>query len=112
MECRRRLDEEVSLFLMPCIPSGAAVRKTVLQSAPRSAMRSFLRARERKKDYNHFTRLINIENRKIDKKVQEMKNIQLKISEYQKKVKSKRENYEILMREVRTKEDEIQSKID
>ena len=65
-----------------------------------------------KKDYNHFTRLINIENRKIDKKVQEMKNIQLKISEYQKNVKSKRENYEILMREVRTKEDEIQSKID
>ena len=57
MECRRRLDEEVSLSLMPCIPSGAAVPKTVLQSAPRSTMRSIFYAyiQSRMSEvYNHF----------------------------------------------------------
>jgi chromosome segregation ATPase len=64
-----------------------------------------------KSDYRTFTRLINIENRKIDKKVQELKNVQTKIIEYQNNVKEKREGYDIVQAEFRTKEEEIESKI-
>jgi len=65
-----------------------------------------------KNDYRHFTRLLNIENKKIDKKLQEKKNIQTKIIEYQNNVKQKKEGYEILQTEFRTKEEEIESKIE
>ena len=65
-----------------------------------------------KSDYRTFTRLINIENRKIDKKVQELKNVQTKIVEYQNNVKQKKEGYEIVQAKFRTKEEEIESKID
>ena len=64
-----------------------------------------------KKDYKYFTRLINKENRKIDKKVLEKTNIQEKIEEYQKNIKVKKEGYEVLQKKIRKKEDEIQSKI-
>ena len=65
-----------------------------------------------KKDYNHFTRLINIENKKIDKKVLEMKNIQEKISEYQINLKLNKESFDLLQKEIHKKKNEIQSKID
>ena len=64
-----------------------------------------------KKDYKNFTRLLDIENRKIDKKVQEMKNIQEIIGEFQKDVKQKKEGIELLQKEIRTKEEEIENKI-
>ena len=65
-----------------------------------------------RKDFNHFTRLLDIEHRKIDKKVLEMKNIQEKIGEYQKDVKIKREGIAQLQKEMRIKEEEIENKIE
>ena len=64
-----------------------------------------------RKDFKNFTRLLDIENRKIDKKVQEMKNIQEKIGEYQKNVKIKKEGITLLQKQMRTKEQEIEGKI-
>ena len=64
-----------------------------------------------KKDYKYFTKLINIENRKIEKKEQEKRNIQSKIVEYQKNVKEKKEKYEMIQNENRSKEEELEKKI-
>ena len=65
-----------------------------------------------KKDYRYFTHLLEIENKKIDKKIQEKEIIQSKIVEYQKNVKEKKEGFDILQTEFRTKEEEIKNKID
>ena len=65
-----------------------------------------------KKDYRYFTRLLNIENRKIERKEQEMKNIQKKIGEYQQNVKQKKEGFDIHQNEVREKLDKIEYKIE
>ena len=63
-------------------------------------------------DYKQFTKLLNIENRKIEKKVLDLKTIQTKIKDYQKNIKEKKEDFEEHQNEIRTIVDEIELKID
>ena len=64
-----------------------------------------------KSDYKYFTKILNHENKKIEKKEQEKKNIQTKIIEYQKKAKEQKEGYEMLQTEIRSTEEELEKKI-
>ena len=65
-----------------------------------------------KSDYKQFTKMLNIENRKIEKKVQELKTIQSKIVEHQKNIRDKKEKYEEHQKEIRDIVDEIEIKIE
>ena len=65
-----------------------------------------------REDDRNFTRLINRENKKIDFKVQEMKNVQAQIAECQNQIKEIKEKYDKLQNEIREHEEEMNDKID
>ena len=65
-----------------------------------------------REDDRHFTKLLNKENKRIEIKVQEMKNIQSQIVECQKQIKDVREKYDKLQRKIRQHEDDMNDKIE
>ena len=65
-----------------------------------------------REDDRHFTRLLNKENKRIEVRVQEMKNIQEQILECQKQIKVVREKYDKLQSQIRDHENEMNDKIE
>ena len=65
-----------------------------------------------KQDDKHFSKLINKENKKLDIKLQENKNIQKEILDYQAKIKNIKDNFDKIQEETRLKEEEINEKIE
>ena len=65
-----------------------------------------------REDDRYFSKLLNKEKKRIEIKVQEMKNIQDQIVECQKQIKDVREKYEKLHKKIRQHEDDLNEKIE
>ena len=65
-----------------------------------------------REDDRYFSKLLNKEKKRIEVKVQEMKNIQDQIVECQKQIKDVREKYEKLHKKIRQHEDDMNEKIE